>query len=187
MTTPDGKELVKMTQHMFNTDKITTEQLAYVMDMSRPSSYLLRNHTIKGKPMNFYTSGRDSEKARSHRPWQIDVVNSTHPNLAVIKSRQLGISEIGVGKLLHFADTHSYDSVKALFAFPTGAQMDDFVKTRLDPLLEKGYYSTIINPDKNSMKVKQIRDSYIYFRSSSTPGALEGIDIDYLSLKFGAL
>ena len=28
------------------------------------------------------------------------------------------VSEIGVGKLLHFVDTHSYDAVKALYTFP---------------------------------------------------------------------
>src|SRR5690606_17227063 len=46
----------------------------------------------------------------------------------------------------------------------------------------KGYYKTIIDEDVNSLSAKRIRDSFIYFRSSSKPGALEGIDIDYLSM-----
>ena len=62
----------------------------------------------------------------------------------------------------------------------TNEQMRKFVQTRLDPVLEKGYYSTIVDKDINSLTAKRIRDSYIYFRSSSRPGALEGIDIDYL-------
>lgn len=60
--------------------------------------------------------------------------------------------------------------------------MDDFVKTRLDPVLNSGYYSTITDKDTNSMKVKKLRDSFVFFRSSSTPGALEGIDVDYVAL-----
>lgn len=60
--------------------------------------------------------------------------------------------------------------------------MKDFVKTRLDPVLRKGYYSTIVNPDLNSQEVKQIRDSFVYFRTSSKPGALEGVDADYIAL-----
>lgn len=182
MPTPTGKELVKMTQHMFNTEKITSEQLAYVMDMSRPSSYLLRNHTIRNKPITFYTSGRDSEKARAHRPWQVQIINDTHPDLAVIKSRQLGLSEMGIGKLIHFADTYSYDGVKALYTFPTNEQMKRFVQTRLDPMTQTGYYSTIVDDKVDSLSAKRIRDSFIYFRSSSKPGALEGIDIDYLAM-----
>lgn len=89
---------------------------------------------------------------------------------------------MGVGTLLHFADTHSYDAVKCLYTFPTNEQMTKFVQTRLDPLLERGYYSTIINKDVNSLKAKQIRNSFVYFRSSSKPSAVEGVDIDFLSL-----
>ena len=163
-----------MTKEIFNTDRVTPEQLSYVMDMLRPSSYALRNHTIKGRPMTFNVSGRNSEKAQSHRPWQIQMLNDPHPNLAVIKSRQLGLSELGVLKLIHFLDTRSYDAVKALYAFPTNSQMEDFVKTRLDPALHQGYYSTILDPDTDSLKVKKIRDSFVFFRSSSKPGALEG-------------
>jgi len=60
--------------------------------------------------------------------------------------------------------------------------MEDFVKTRLDPALHQGYYSTILDPDTDSLKVKKIRDSFVFFRSSSKPGALEGIDVDYVAL-----
>ena len=182
MNNIDGKEIVRMAKEMYGTSNITPEQLAYVVDMLTPSSYLLRNHVIKNRPITFHIPGRNEEKARSHRPWQIQIINDPHPDLAVIKSRQLGLSEMGVGKLLHFADTKSYDAIKALYAFPTNRQMEDFVKTRLDPALAKGYYASILDPQNDSLKVKGIRDSFIYFRSSSTPNALEGVDIDYLAL-----
>lgn len=118
MNAPSGKEIYKIAQEMFQTDKVTPEQISFVMDMLRPSAYLLRNHTIKNKPMTFYISGRNSERAQAHRPWQIPILNDSHPNLAVIKSRQLGLSELSVGKLIHFLDTRSYDAVKAIYAFP---------------------------------------------------------------------
>ena len=71
--------------------------------------------------------------------------------------------------------------------FPTNDQMTKFVQTRLDPVLERGYYKTIVNPDVNSLKAKQIRNSFLYFRTSSKPGAVEGVDIDYLSIKIVAV
>lgn len=64
----------------------------------------------------------------------------------------------------------------------TEKQMRDFVQSRLDPVLEKGYYSTLVNPDYNSLKQKRIRNSTLFFRTSSKPGAVEGIDVDYISL-----
>lgn len=60
--------------------------------------------------------------------------------------------------------------------------MQDFVKTRLDPVLQNGYYSTILDKDTDSLKVKKLRDSFVFFRTSSKPGAFEGIDTDYISL-----
>ena len=66
-----GKQIAQTAKQMFGTDQITQEQLAYVMDMLRPSSYLLRNHTIKNHPITFAIQNRDMEKALSHRPWQV--------------------------------------------------------------------------------------------------------------------
>lgn len=60
--------------------------------------------------------------------------------------------------------------------------MKRFVQTRLDPVLAQGYYSTITDPDVNSLEAKKIRNSYLYFRTSSKPGAVEGIDVDSVSL-----
>lgn len=71
--------------------------------------------------------------------------------------------------------------------FPTNEQMTKFVQTRLDPVLQRGYYSTIIDPEVDSLKAKKIRNSFLYFRSSSKPGAVEGVDIDYLSIKIVAV
>lgn len=60
--------------------------------------------------------------------------------------------------------------------------MEEFVATRLNPLLETGYYSTIVDKNADSLKKKKIRNSFLIFRSSSKGAAVEGVDIDYLSL-----
>ena len=44
--------------------------------------------------------------------------NDTHPNKAVIKSRQLGLSEMSVMEMVHFADMYSFKNVKCLYTFP---------------------------------------------------------------------
>jgi len=61
-------------------------------------------------------------------------------------------------------------------------QMKDFVSTRINPLLESGYYSTITDKNIDSLEKKKIRNSFLLFRSSSKGAAVEGVDIDYLSL-----
>ena len=83
---------------------------------------------------------------------------------------------------LWFSDTRTEFSPKILYAFPTIRQLDTFVKTRFDPVLSKGYYATVVDPRKSSMKEKQIRDSFLIFRSSSKSGSVEGIDVDAVFL-----
>lgn len=92
------------------------------------------------------------------------------------------VSEIGVAEMLWFADRYSEDAVKCLYAFPTYRQLDSFVQTRLNPVLHKGYYSTILSPENDSIKSKQIRKSFLLFRSASKASSVEGVDVDYLSL-----
>lgn len=178
----DGKHLKALAMDTYGREEISAKELDYLLDMMQPSRYLLRNHTVRNHPITFVISDRDTAKAQAHRPWQMKIINDQHKDKAIIKSRQLGLSEMGVGMMLHFADTHSYASVKCLYTFPTNEQMKKFVQTRLDPVLARGYYSTIVDQDINSLSAKKIRNSFLYFRSSSKPGAVEGVDIDYLSM-----
>lgn len=178
----DGKLITNVAKQTFGRTKVTKEELAYLITMLNPSSYLLKHHTVKNHPITFHVSGRDSVRAMGHRPWQVDIINDQHPNKVIIKSRQLGLSEIGVAEMLHFADTHSYAGVKCLYTFPTNRQMKDFVSTRLNPLLERGYYQSISDKAFDSLEKKKIRNSFLLFRSSSKGAAVEGVDIDYLSL-----
>lgn len=178
----DGKELIKITQETFQTEAITREQVDYVINMLNPSTYMLKYHTIRGHPITFSIPGRDRAKMQAHRPWQVQIVNDTHPNKAVIKSRQLGLSEMGVMEMIHWADMHSYANSKSLYTFPTNEQMKKFVQSRLNPVLEKPYFNTIIDKDQDSLSFKKIRNSSIFFRTSSKASTVEGVDIDYLSL-----
>ncbi|AFJ76001.1 terminase large subunit [Listeria phage vB_LmoM_AG20] len=87
----DGNTLLKMTQETFQTENVTTEQLNYVLDMLTPSTYLLRNHKVRNHNITFSIANKSTEKAQAHRPWQPKIINDSHPNVAVIKSRQLGL------------------------------------------------------------------------------------------------
>lgn len=178
----DGKMISNVAKQTFGRTDLTKEELVYVLTMLHPSSYLLKHHKVKNHPITFHISGQDSTKAQSHRPWQVDIINDQHKDKIVIKSRQLGLSEIGVAEMLHFADVNSYAGVKCLYTFPTNRQMEEFVATRLDPVLNEGYYASILDANVNSLKKKKIRNSFLIFRSASKGASVEGVDIDYLSL-----
>lgn len=126
-----GKDIAEVAANTFGaTDSITPEQLALTMDYLVPSNYLIRNYRIKNGKQRFTFSVPNygdnvSSKAFSHRPWQRQMINDVSNDLVVIKSRQLGLSEINVAFMLWWVDTHSQFGVNALYAFPTYRQMQD--------------------------------------------------------------
>jgi len=64
----------------------------------------------------------------------------------------------------------------------TNKQMKDFVKSRINPEFQNGYYAGLIDKYNDSLDQKSIRNSRMYFRSSSKGSSMEGIDLDFLSL-----
>ena len=54
--------------------------------------------------------------------------------------------------------------------------MKKFVQSRLNPVLEKEYFKDIVNWDKDSLGYKQIRNSSMFFRTSSKASTVEGVD-----------
>ena len=116
--TVTNEELIKYAKLTFDTEHPTTAQLKYVMTLLVPSLYLLDHHKIHGHPITFNIPNRDMTKAQSHRPWQVQILNDQHHNKVIIKSRQLGLSEIGVAEVIWFADRYSEEAVKALYTFP---------------------------------------------------------------------
>jgi len=183
-----GKEIHELVDRMFSSngepvEHVTEDQLSYVMDFIAPSNYTLRHHTLKGgNPFVLNVPGRDMANALKHRPWQKQILDDQSDKISVQKSRQLGLSEVGVAKMLNFADTHSEHGVTCLYTFPTNAQLQKFTKLRLDTELSHGYYGQIQDNSIDNINLKRIRETYITFASSSSPKSIEGIAADYLSL-----
>lgn len=182
----NGTQLVKATRKMFKLspdDRVTMDQLNYVLMMSKPSNYIVANHTIRGKPITFNIPDHNINRALAHRPFQVGILNDTYQDVIIIKSRQLGLSELGIEQLIWWLDTHSFDRVNALYTFPTNRQLEDFVAQRLQPEFNHGYYRSLIyDPKSMTLKKMKIRDSNLVFRSSSSGATMEGMDLDFVSL-----
>lgn len=142
-----------------------------------PSLWALKYKTIKGKPTT-YTSKTNPYR---HRPWQQAILDETHDNLVVEKSRQLGMSEVGMTSTLHFLIMH--DTTKAMYIFPRNQQMVDFSKTRIAPVFQDSeYFQALIDKSLNSVSTKKIGESYLFMRSGWGGALGEGADIDLLAI-----
>lgn len=166
----------KLEMEVFRVDKALIEK----MKREIPELYLLEHYTIRGKPITFHVQNRNDKKKLGHRPWQVKIINDTHPDKVVRKSRQLGLSEMGVAEYIWFLDIH--ENTKGMYTFPRQRQMNDFVKTRLNPVFDSNaYFKSILDKNMDSIEVKRIKDSFALFRSAWGGALGEGADIDYLS------
>ena len=182
----DGSELVKIARNMFNlspNDPITVDQLNYILQMIKPSNYISAHHTIKGNPITFSIPNYDTSHALGHRPWQLGILNDLSQSVVIQKSRQLGLSELGIEQLIYWLDMHSYARATGLYTFPTYKQLKTFVKQRLFPEFQSGYYKSLIkDPKATTQEMMKIRDSSLVFRSSRQGSSMEGLQVDFLSL-----
>lgn len=182
-----GEDIAKAVLNTYGTDTVTPEQLDLVLDYLQPSSYMTRFHAVKSGKQKFTFSVPNygdhiPTREIGHRPWQWQIANDVYPDLAIIKARQLGFSELMVAFTIWWLDVHSFKGVNALYAFPTLKQMHDFVQMRLNSILDTvPYYRTLLT-DVNSSEVKKIRDAYLTFRTSSVPRTLEGVNADMILL-----
>ena len=140
------------------------------------SLWALKYKKIKGKPTTFISSN-----PFKHRPWQQGILDDIHPNKVVEKSRQLGMSEIGLSEVLHFLITKN--GTKAMYIFPRDQQMLDFSKSRIAPVLrDSEYFHNLVDPNSNSVSTKKLNDSWLFMRSGWGSALGEGTDIDFLAI-----
>lgn len=141
-----------------------------------PSLWALKYKTIKGKPTTFISSN-----AFKHRPWQRAILDDKHPNKVIEKSRQLGLSEVGMTECLHFLVSN--DTTKAMYIFPRNQQMVDFSKSRIKPVFQgNSYFEPMIDKKLDSVSTKKILNSYLFMRSGWSGATGEGTDLDFLAI-----
>lgn len=64
----NGKDLKELALKTFGTEKITQEQLDYLLTLTTPSLYMLKHNLIRGHNITFSIPNRDKSKAQAHRP-----------------------------------------------------------------------------------------------------------------------
>lgn len=184
MLTQDSLESSNSLNELFeevSNYEITPENKRYMIEdvfvKKFPSLWALKYKKIKGKPTTFVST----KSPFKHRPWQQGILDDMHPNKVVEKSRQLGLSEVGMTEVLHFLIMH--DTTKAMYIFPRNQQMIDFSKSRISPVFQGSeYFQNLIDKDMNSVSTKKILESYLFMRSGWGGALGEGADVDHLSI-----
>ncbi len=102
-----------------------------------------------------------------------------HPHIVVTKATQLGVSTQNVLRTFYLAYKHS---MNIGYYFPTDEDVEDFVQGRVDPLIA---YSECLEEmlDQGNVankNLKQLGNSFIYFRGVHSKRKVKSIDLDYI-------
>lgn len=155
--------------------KLDRLQQAFVYKYA--SIFALLYKSIKGQPTTFIST----KNKFKHRPWQQQILDDPHPNKVIEKSRQLGMSEVGMTEVLHFLITR--ERTKAMYIFPRNQQMVDFSKSRIKPVMQSSeYFQSILDKNVDSVSTKKLNESWLFMRSGWGGALGEGTDIDFLAI-----
>lgn len=124
-------------------------------------------------------------KAWEHRPWAEEIYSAVNPwsierhpvgqarRLSVIKPTQIGMSTMGIVRMLHFAN---YWPVRIMYTLPRQMDVLDMASTRIDPTIQASplLRSKLGSPD--SAHAKRIGDSFIYLTEMSVEARMLPID-----------
>lgn len=124
-----------------------------------------------------------------HLPALADIARDRHPMVVVMKSAQVGVSEVAVNLALHAADTAHGGRGNVLFAMPTQNMMDDFAQARFDRAIQdSAYLRGRLQPEPpnrkgaDSKRLKRIGPGYVYLRGTDSKRQIASIDADLVVL-----
>lgn len=174
----------------------TPEQIMQYNISHRPSIWSQYYTKLRGRDYRFERLTDTGEidlspkMLRLQRQFLQQPLDDQHEWKSFQKSRQCGASENHVRETLWFADKHPHS--KQVYVFPTDQQVSDFSRTRIDEVVKDSPYlmrrigidpkTRKRLPDSgeviNSVHLRKIGESFIFFRSGHNPRLGEGIDCD---------
>lgn len=111
----------------------------------------------------------------SKRLWQIPIINDLSKEIVVQKPAQVGLSTIMSAKMLYLG---YHIPMRIMYSLPREKDLKDLVPTRFNPMIDNSPIIQEVAGNLDSVRRKQIGDTYIHFVEASTePRAL---DVDML-------
>lgn len=118
--------------------------------LGRMSAWLPRHTRLGEKPFSF----KDHE-------FQMAIADETHPDVCVIKSSQIGLTELSIRTMLGFLAVS--DNVAAIYTMPTSTAALRNSKSRIDPIIRYSkFLSSMVSSGSDSASFKQIGTSQLY-------------------------
>jgi len=123
---------------------------------------------LDGKPFTF-----------DKHEYLVEPYADDHPDQTFMKAAQMGLTSLGMLRSIYGARYRGFKGI--LYLFPSRADVIDFSKGRVSPLIED-------NPDTigswvretDAANIKQVWNAFLYFRGMRSRAGLKSVPIDYI-------
>ncbi len=150
----DEKELLSIEANQIK-NQLKNRLLPWVVDTVR---------TPKGDPMDW-----------NDHQYLFDIYEDESKEIVIEKAAQIGITTFAMNKSLWFIDTHN---VSVIYTFPTASDVSDFSRARINPMIDASPHLRSRMADVDSVGLKQIGSSFIYFRGAWSERQAISVDSD---------
>lgn len=129
----------------------------------------ITEHTyIRGQKFNFH--GHEYQK---------EILQDKSQDIVIVKSAQLGISEMSAR--LALARAVLVNGFSSIYTLPSASAAQNFMKTRIDPVIDSSpYLSELVSKEVDNSAVKRFGDSYVYLRGAQVDRQAISIPADLL-------
>lgn len=140
------------------------------------SDWIQKNWYIRGKKIDFF----NKKDPYFYRPFLFEIYNDFHEEVAIMKGRQVGASEVMIGKITYFALT--IPRSVCVYAFPTSGKAYEFSKMRYEPAInENPILMKERNLDSWGVGIRGFKNrSFILFETAYLPQFGEARAVDYI-------
>lgn len=112
-----------------------------------------------------HTYIRGSRFSFEGHEYQRKILEDQSQNIVILKSAQIGISEMSAR--LSMAKAVLVNGFSTIYTLPAASAAQAFMKTRIDPIIDSSpYLSELVSKDVDNSSVKRFGDSYVYLKGA---------------------
>jgi hypothetical protein len=129
----------------------------------------LEQHTkLRGKPFSF--EGHEYQK---------EILSDQAQNIVILKSAQIGISEMSAR--LALAKSVLIPGFSTIYTLPSAMAAQNFMKSRIAPIVDSSpYLSELVAKDVDNTSIKRFGDSWLYLKGCQTDSQALSVPADLL-------
>lgn len=131
-------------------------------------TFITTNTYLRGRPFSF----EDHE-------YQKFIIEDPSPEKIVIKSAQMGISEMSARIALAMGNL--IDGFSTIYTLPSALAAQNFMKTRIDPIIQSSpYLKDAVSSAVDNTAIKQFGESYLYLKGAQVDTQAISVPADML-------